>query len=284
MNFRVNDKVRVSSLAYTEPSCLGAGRKKQKYFRFPREGIVTEFYPAGTCAFGGHCEEAEVEVKFKKKTFWLSAGDLELIEKAPVPLDFNRSSIGKKVRLLDPSSNTSRVGGCETIDESLLDANEVFDIVSDDPSDNSFEVGGLSDTCWIFANELILADSPEASETEEEGPEPCEESTDKVNFMITNDAVTLSINGVSETVTPGSPNFVEVRQAVIDEEFAVAHTLMNVSIGIKLQDISGRTLKVIVKSKDFVAVPTYNDNKDPVCEYKVIEAVTDKTSTYLDSW
>lgn len=45
---------------------------------------------------------------------------------------------------------------------------------------------------------------------------------------------------------------------------------------------SGKTMKVEVDPRDFVAVPyDYNDSKARVCKYKVIEDVTDKLKEYL---
>ena len=45
---------------------------------------------------------------------------------------------------------------------------------------------------------------------------------------------------------------------------------------------SGRTMRVIVKPKNFVAIPyDYNDSKARVCEYSVVEDVTDKIDEYL---
>lgn len=45
---------------------------------------------------------------------------------------------------------------------------------------------------------------------------------------------------------------------------------------------SGRTVKVVVNPKNFVAIPyEYKDSKARVCEYKVIEDVTDKINDYL---
>lgn len=45
---------------------------------------------------------------------------------------------------------------------------------------------------------------------------------------------------------------------------------------------SGRTMKVIVKPKNFVAIPyTYNDSKARVCEYTVVEEITDSIENYL---
>lgn len=75
------------------------------------------------------------------------------------------------------------------------------------------------------------------------------------------------------------------RHAVDDDHFKTCSAGLHVCSPYYLSSMwgtSGKTMKVEVDPRDFVAVPyDYNDSKARVCKYKVIEDVTDKIKEYL---
>jgi hypothetical protein len=88
------------------------------------------------------------------------------------------------------------------------------------------------DDDWFYLNDLKLVSKAGAEEDELEDPFAPVKERD-INFLITRDSVTLSIDGNSEVASFDHVNFTVIRTHVLDNEFDEAMALMNVSVGIQ---------------------------------------------------
>jgi hypothetical protein len=85
------------------------------------------------------------------------------------------------------------------------------------------------DDDWFYLDDLKLI-----SKAEGEVGFPVSPLKERdINFLITRDSVTLSIDGANEVATSDHVNFTAIRAHVLDEEYDEAMALMNVSVGIQ---------------------------------------------------
>jgi hypothetical protein len=240
MSFEINDTVRVVSLVESKYSVIGVHPTMLILANSQAEGEVIEI----SSGLGG------INIDFGSITFWFHIDDVELVELEdvslddfaadpvlPVPLDFEDIEEGDQVQLLDPTCYPDTVESCTPFSLSDVTATDTFDIEDLDAGDESVQVEDEEgNSCWVYAKDLTSAEI-NISETEVEGKEPYvedpTEELDDVTFIITNDSVTLSIDGKTDVVAIGSPNFAEIQQAVMAGDYKTAHGLMNTAIGIE---------------------------------------------------
>jgi len=134
-------------------------------------------------------------------------------------------SIGKKVKLLYSHCYPNRVPCSVSFEHEFGESNLTSTFVCGDydASDKSYQItNGEGDYCWVYEDELRVV----------AGEEEQEETLDDVKWIITNESITLSINGQTDSAVIGSPNFEEAKQLILQEDFTAAHNLLNASVGI----------------------------------------------------
>lgn len=100
----------------------------------------------------------------------------------------------------------------------------VYEVVEVDEEDNSVKVGvrgGSYD--WVYTREVNLVITAEDVE------EKAQTTESTADFIITPDAVTLTLNDCTEVVTKDHKDFTTIRSMVIDGEYELAMQYMNVS-------------------------------------------------------
>lgn len=225
MNYKIGDKVVVMSTRASESTGADLGVTSEM-FSLAARTATCEVVKIDT-------EDNTVQVKTEGNcSYWFSVKDLEpvviLVKKLPEPLTLSGIGIGDEVKLLDQSSYPEQVltGSCVSFADAGLELAAHFTIDGTDSDDDSvWVVSTGGNCCWVYLKDLTLVEESqeevssgtEVVTPEEFGAVPDIEIEDKVSYAITNDSVTLAINGVTYVITADSPSFTEVCQAVTNK-------------------------------------------------------------------
>lgn len=125
--------------------------------------------------------------------------------------------VGDIVEVIEPERSEIEFGA-------ILEDGDTFVVVEVDNDDDSV---CDDDGNWVFIDEVCLFRKADAEQVE-----PVTAERD-INFLITRDSVTLSIDGANEVASFDHANFSAIREHVLNEEFDEAMALMNVSVGIQ---------------------------------------------------
>lgn len=249
MSFEVEDKVRVIGLENTANMVL-VGLDPEGCME---ELCLEQAVGVVTRIDGSNGINGAVGVQFDKSSgfFWFAIADLEEavsldeieadVEPLKLPLvseieSLDDVEVGDLVRLKDQDSYPERVANCTSFEQLGLDRTATFEVEELDFSDGSLYIKDENGSDgYVYTKDLVLLDEICAGETPQEfEDEAIDAATDElaVTWNITNDSVTLSMNGTTDVATVGTANFMEIRQAVLDGEYKQAHGLMNIAVGI----------------------------------------------------
>lgn len=193
-------------------------------------------------------EEVEVEQELMpgiyrmSNTFCYHEDDLQLADvmdelasaektvEAVAPLTICDVYIGDELEIISVSDSVEEF-------DMTLQLGHIVEVVSRDYSDNSVQDADTGE--WVLVSDLGVIGTTTATSVpaSQEGlntsqPEVEPEVEPEVNYLITKDSVTLTMNGDSETVTIDHKNFAVVRAAVLSGEYDEAMAMMNVAVGI----------------------------------------------------
>lgn len=236
MNFEIGNEVIVtgfngdySSLGVTE------GMRQAATERWTGTLVNSTFAKGGIYAV--HFDEVD-------DTWFFAAEDLKLVQEeitlgsfevdvVPASLTTEDLEVGDKVTLRDQTQEPQPVSGCDSMTECGVEATDTFVVTGLDTNDESVRVSpsGSGGLFWVYTADLVKAE--DSFDEEEDKLYEEDEAEPEVNYIITIDSVTLSIDGETDTVAIGSPNFTEVREAVLKGDYKQAHALMNASVGIQ---------------------------------------------------
>lgn len=218
-DFNTGDKVLVTSLDATRESGCGVNSR----MAVGQELVVTE-----------KTNTTVPNALFMDNGCWYMATDLELVVEqitveTPVKptLSYEDVSFGDVVRIISLANSDADFGPFHYSEGDTFTVEDMDDdgTVQDD-----------RDYDWFYLSDLELVDeeAERKAELEEELDqllaEPVAER--EINFLLTKDSVTLTIDGDTETAAKDHQNFTVIRQHVLDEEYDEAMSLMNISVGI----------------------------------------------------
>lgn len=157
-----------------------------------------------------------------EKYNWYDIRDLELVPSAEVeveveevgkePLTANEVEEGDTLLIMSLVKTHAEFGATKSV------VGDTLTIRTIDDDDDSVQAEETMD--WLFLSDLQKADPAIVKEPE-------------INYLLTRDSVTLSIDGNTEVATSDHVNFLTIRAHVLDGEYNEAMALMNVSVGIK---------------------------------------------------
>ncbi len=235
MKIKEGDKVVTTGLVQTQNMCqLDEEGVMKSLFDRGVEGIVTWI---------SRVNGPRVQVCYGEDdlTFWYHVDDLKLVEEPEVTLeDFDPEEDLKICQEVSEELPDIGVGDLVTFKAGVVATGvclgdkysdyfcegEEYEVDTVDGHDGTVLL--LEDQgVWVHQKDLVLsvAEVEEKAE-EEEAEEP------EVAYIITNDSVTLTIGDTTDTVVMGSPNFSEIREAVLAGNHVHAQELMNPAVGI----------------------------------------------------
>lgn len=129
--------------------------------------------------------------------------------------------VGDMVTILDTEDSTNEWG------RSLLAVGDKVEVYVIDPEDRSVKVKASNGRYeWFYTREVSLVI------TQEDVEETSQIQESAADFIITPDAVTLTLNDCTEVATKDHKDFKTIRSMVIDGAFESAMQLMNVSVSV----------------------------------------------------